>query len=267
MIWAMSSFLARDQTRLAYREAGTGDPVVCLPGGPMQASAYLGDLGGLSAHRRLILLDHRGTGGSQIPRDPLSYRCDHLVDDVEALREHLRFDRLDLLPADVTYRNMDLALDSVRKSTRRIRQLLRPLADDYDVVFLDCPPSMSLVSENVLNAADTVLVPLIPTTLSLRTFEQLTEFVGSLDQRPPQLLGFFSMVDGRKRLHREIMAELPSERADIAETVIPALSLVEQMGVHRAPLPAFAPRSPAARHYEALWAEALATTGEPRAST
>jgi pimeloyl-ACP methyl ester carboxylesterase len=93
----MERFEGADGTRLAYRRAGEGRPLVCLPGGPMQASAYLGDLGGLSAHRSLVLLDLRGTGGSAVPADPASYRCDRLVDDVEALRVHLGLDRVDLL--------------------------------------------------------------------------------------------------------------------------------------------------------------------------
>ena len=63
----------------------------------MQASAYLGDLGGLSAHRSLVLLDLRGTGESAVPADPASYRCDRLVDDVEALRAHLGMEQIDLL--------------------------------------------------------------------------------------------------------------------------------------------------------------------------
>jgi proline iminopeptidase len=71
--------------------------LVCVPGGPMQAAAYLGDLGGLSRHRQLIMLDLRGTGGSAIPQDPTSYRCDRLVSDVAALRRHLGLDRPDLL--------------------------------------------------------------------------------------------------------------------------------------------------------------------------
>ncbi len=62
----------------------------------MQASAYLGDLGGLSAHRRLVLLDLRGTGESATPADSGTYRCDRQVDDVEALRAHLGLDRIDL---------------------------------------------------------------------------------------------------------------------------------------------------------------------------
>jgi proline iminopeptidase len=93
----MPTFSAPDGTDLAYHVSGEGIPVVCLPGGPMQDSVYLGELGGLSAHRRLVMVDPRGTGGSAIPEDAASYRCDRLVDDVEALRGHLGLGRLDLL--------------------------------------------------------------------------------------------------------------------------------------------------------------------------
>ncbi|MBO0869817.1 MAG: alpha/beta hydrolase [Micromonosporaceae bacterium] len=93
----MPTFSAPDGTLLAYHERGDGAPLVCLPGGPMQDCGYLGDLGGLPAYRRLILLDPRGTGGSAVPADPASYRCDRQVDDVEALRVHLGLDRIDLL--------------------------------------------------------------------------------------------------------------------------------------------------------------------------
>lgn len=93
----MPGFSAHDGTALAYHVFGEGRPVICLPGGPMQDSAYLGELGGLSAHRQLIRVDLRGTGRSAIPEDAASYRCDRLVDDVEALREHLGLDRIDLL--------------------------------------------------------------------------------------------------------------------------------------------------------------------------
>ncbi|MBB5953691.1 pimeloyl-ACP methyl ester carboxylesterase [Saccharothrix tamanrassetensis] len=93
----MPHLLARDGTRLAYRVVGQGLPVMCLPGGPMLDSAYLGDLGGLSGSVRLILVDPRGTGESQTPDDLSSCRCDKLVDDVEALREHLGLERMGLL--------------------------------------------------------------------------------------------------------------------------------------------------------------------------
>ncbi|MEU8249756.1 alpha/beta hydrolase [Nonomuraea sp. NPDC048916] len=92
----MEFFTSYDGAKLAYHVSGDGAPVVCLPGGPA-ASAYLGDLGGLSAHRRLIMLDPRGTGGSAMPQDTASCRCDRMVADVEALRAHLGLDHMDLL--------------------------------------------------------------------------------------------------------------------------------------------------------------------------
>ena len=166
------------------------------------------------------------------------------------------FDHLDLLPADFTYRNMDLLLDDAgAKPTRKLGRLLRPLAAEYDHVFLDCPPSISLVSENVMHAADVLLVPLIPTTLSVRTLDQLTEFMAGFDGRRPQVRAFFSMVDRRKKLHLQITKDLSTERAGVAATPIPALSMIERMSVERAPVTAFAPRSAAARAYRALWAE------------
>ena len=167
------------------------------------------------------------------------------------------FDGLDLVPADFTYRNLDLVLGETKKPTQRITRLLGPMADNYDLAVLDCPPGISLVSENVVHAADILLIPLIPTTLSVRTLEQLTEFVGELDH-PPTLIPFFTMVDGRKRLHREVVAQLRAERQDLAATAIPSLSVVEQMAVQRAPLPVFAPRSRVTRSYEDLWAEVSA---------
>ena len=173
------------------------------------------------------------------------------------------FDNLDLIPSDFTYRNMDLLLDSAGgrgagpggKPARKLSKLLAPLAAEYDAVFLDCPPSISLVSENVLHAADVIVVPLIPTTLSVRTLDQLTEFVAGFNGRRPDVVAFFSMVDRRKKLHNEITEHLSSERAEVTVTAIPYLSLVERMSVERAPVTVFAPRSAASRDYRALWAE------------
>jgi proline-specific peptidase len=93
----MGELPSYDGTHLAYHENGVGAPLICLPGGPARASRYLGDLGGLSAHRRLVLLDQRGTGKSAIPDDPVTYRCDRIVEDVEALRAHLGLEQVDIL--------------------------------------------------------------------------------------------------------------------------------------------------------------------------
>jgi chromosome partitioning protein len=111
-----------------------------------------------------------------------------------------------------------------------------------------------------------VLVPIIPTTLSLRTLDQLTEFIDGFDGQRPEILAFCSMIDRRKRLHREIAERLPTERKDVAATAIPALSMIERMAVERSPVAAFAPRSAAARAYAGLWSDvrdALSLNGTP----
>jgi cellulose biosynthesis protein BcsQ len=173
---------------------------------------------------------------------------------VDALKE-TDFEGLDLLPADFSYRTMDLELDDTRQRTRRLGQLVRSLAGDYDIVFLDCPPSISLVSENVMHASDVLLVPLIPAALSLRTFDQLTGFVATAGRHQPQVRAFFSMADRRKRLHRDVIATLGRDHPGVAQSVVPALAIIEQMAERRAPVPAFAPTSRAAVCYEQLWAE------------
>ncbi|MGW6399766.1 alpha/beta fold hydrolase [Streptomyces sp. NPDC055134] len=116
----MPAFTAPDGTRLAYHVVGEGEPLVCLPGGPMRASAYLGDLGGLSKRRRLVLLDLRGTGDSDVPADPSTYRCDRQVDDVEALRVQLGLESVDLLAHSAAG---DLALLYAARYPERVRTL------------------------------------------------------------------------------------------------------------------------------------------------
>lgn len=132
----MPKFSAYDGTELAYHLKGEGPLLVCLPGGPLRASAYFGDLGGLTAHRQLVLLDLRGSGDSSAPDDPSSYRCDRLVDDVEALREHLGLDRIDLLAHSAAG---DLALLYAARHPGRLNSLtlLTPVAQAAGIVITD----------------------------------------------------------------------------------------------------------------------------------
>ena len=106
-----------------------------------------------------------------------------------------------------------------------------------------------------MHASDLLLVPLIPAALSLRTLDQLTSFVADRGGHRPQVKAFFSMADRRKRLHRDVIATLSREHSSVAHTVVPALSIIEQMAERRAPVSAFAPNSRAAVCYEQLWDE------------
>jgi len=164
-------------------------------------------------------------------------------------------ERLDLLPADFSYRHMDLELEDTKRPTKGLARVVAPIARRYDLVFMDCPPSISLASESVFGAADVVLVPLIPSPLSLRTFAQLQEFLASEVDKPPRMLAFFSMVDGRKRLHRDVIAELSATHDGVLMSVIPSATEIERMSLSRRVIAQTAPRSRAAQAYEALWVE------------
>ncbi|MFJ4339507.1 alpha/beta fold hydrolase [Streptomyces sp. NPDC088915] len=142
----MPTFLAPDGTELTYHDSGSGSgsgaPLLCLPGGPMQDSAYLGDLGGLTTHRRLIRLDLRGTGASAVPDDPASYRCDRQVEDVEALRAHLGLDAVDVLGHSA---GANLAALYVTRHPARVARLVL-VTPGTAAVALDTPPEERLAT-------------------------------------------------------------------------------------------------------------------------
>ena len=165
------------------------------------------------------------------------------------------YERLDVLPADFSYRNFDVHLSARKHPTMRLLKMSRVLRDRYAVLFLDCPPGISLLSENVLRAADAVIVPLIPSPLSVRLLDQLREFAAAQSWADLALLPFFSMVDRRKSLHHQVIADLRSRSPELLRTEVPYWSEIEKMTLRRAPLPSYAPHSPAAGVYAALWRE------------
>ncbi|MGH9010800.1 MAG: ParA family protein [Acidimicrobiia bacterium] len=174
------------------------------------------------------------------------------------------FAGLDLIPSDFSFRNLDVVLDAAKDPGRSLARVVRPLAKRYEHVFLDCPPSISRLSENVFNAADALLVPIIPTTLSLRALDQLNSFLAKRKERSPLVLPFFSMFDRRKRLHRELIEDLCLAHPDILRTGVPSASAVERMGAHQSPVATFDRRSPAVAAYAGLWDEVLARlSGRP----
>lgn len=166
---------------------------------------------------------------------------------------------LDLLPADPSHRSLDLVYDKAKHPRRQLQEALAPLAEEYELILLDCPPTINMVAENVFHAADALLVPLIPTTLCLRAHALLLAFLNENGYAAQQWSAFFSMVDRRKKMHIDLMAAARREYRPVLESTIPYLSLVEQMGVQQEPVPAFAPRSPAAAAYRDLWSELART--------
>ena len=159
-----------------------------------------------------------------------------------------------VMPADFSLRHLDLHLDGSKQPVQRLAELLAGVGGRYDVAILDCPPSISLASESVFGASDALLVPVIPTTLSSRTLRQLSEFLHD-QPAPPRLLPYLSMVDRRKRLHRDLTASLRAEWPELLTSVIPAASVIERMGPERAPVAEFAPSTGATIAFRGLWAE------------
>ena len=172
------------------------------------------------------------------------------------------FPGLDVIPADFSLRTLELALNDLGNPLARLRRLLRPMRDEYDVVFVDCAPGVSLVSDAVMQASDLVLVPTIPTTLSLRTYEQLLGHVRSQGFEAA-IVPFFSIADRRRRLHRDIMVEFANRTPECARTFIPYATQVEQMGPRRMPVTAFAPASAPALAFGQLWARLSPRLGLP----
>jgi cellulose biosynthesis protein BcsQ len=177
-------------------------------------------------------------------------------------RERLRdlaaatpYPNLDLIPSRFSYRRLDIHLHNQAHRRTVLAKLLAPLAAIYRWVFLDCPPSITLLSENIFSAADLLLVPLVPTPLSLRTYEEIVVFYQRKGLDRTTVLPFFSLVERRKRIHRETMEIFAARESRVCRTVIPSLSEVERMALTRRPVAFFRPRSEAGRSYAALWKE------------
>jgi cellulose biosynthesis protein BcsQ len=167
-------------------------------------------------------------------------------------------ERLDLLPADFSYRHLDLALDQFKKPAQRLGRVLEPLRREYDYIFLDCPPSISLVSESVFETADALLVPVVPSTLSTRTYERLEALArqGKVGGNKTAIFAFFSMADVSKPLHLRGMRRLRKiEGLTVLGPAIPTSDAIELMGEQRNPVAVYAPQAPAALAYNALWSE------------
>jgi len=172
---------------------------------------------------------------------------------LQSLIQPSEYEHLDIIPADLSTRKLDLILDE-KSSKKQIRQLLKEVQQKYDFVFIDCPPGFSILADNIFTAADAVLMPVIPTTLSLRTYDIVKNYFEDKDIELEKLMCFFTMADARKSLHNEVMFTL-SEDHRFFEHYIPYLSDIERMGINQAPVTAFAPSSRAAHSYTDLWEE------------
>jgi chromosome partitioning protein len=232
---------------LAYRSAAEGWPTLLWDLDPQAAATYI------------LRRDAHVEGGSKqlIAGDS----------DTAELAIATDYPNLDLLPADFSYRRMDVHLHKRKNPAKRLLKLMRPLQERYGALFLDCAPGMSLVSENIMHAADALVVPVLPSPLSVRMLEQLFEFVGAKGWSDLKVLPFFSMVDRRKSLHVETTAALRERFPTMLRTEVPYGSQFERVALRRAPAESYAPASLAAGVYRLLWREIDARLQDAAAPT
>ncbi len=164
------------------------------------------------------------------------------------------YDYLDIIPADNSAKSFDIMVDEMKGNKNRLKNVLKQFEGEYEFVFIDCPPGFSALSENIFNAADIVLMPVIPTTLSVRTYNMVKDYFKEKELDVAKLMCFFTMTDLRKNMHNEIMEQLHKDKRFFAN-YIPYLSDVEKMGVHKMPIEEFAKSSYAAKCYKELWTE------------
>lgn len=207
-------------------------------------------------------LDPQGASGFYFRIKPSQKLTEaRFFEDAERFVKSIRgsdYDNLDILPANMNFRDFDIFLSQMKDTRSRLKKALKVVKNDYDVVLLDCPPNISILSENVFRAADAIVIPVIPTTLSQRTFEQLLEFFHQHDLPTKRIHAFFSMAQGAKTLHGEMIVELTRNYPEhIMAAKIPFTSEIERMGITRAPVLATTPNGLAGKAYQALFDELI----------
>jgi chromosome partitioning protein len=209
--------------------------------------------------KRTLLCDLDAQGASSFyfrVKPSKKLKDEAFFEDVKRFTASIRasdYDNLDLLPANMSFKDFDIFLSRMRNSRSRLKKALKSVGADYDVVILDCPPNISLLSESVFKCSDHILVPVIPTTLSERTLAQLYDFFDQHDYKRKKLMPFFSMVQQQKNLHRETMKRIRKQYKSVLDSDIPFSSDIEKMGTHRAPVATYARSRPASKAYSNLW--------------
>ena len=212
----------------------------------------------MSGKRTLLCdLDPQGASGFYFRIKPSKKLKDRaFFKDVERFVDAIRasdYDNLDLVPANLTFKDFDIFLSRMKNSRSRLKKALKAVGSDYDVIILDCPPNISLLSENVFKTADKIVVPVIPTTLSLRTLEQLYTFFDENGYPKKKLMPFFSMVQLSKKLHKESMLTLRKKYKNLLQSYVPFSTEIERMGVYRAPVSTYAGKNNMGNVYAEIW--------------
>lgn len=164
------------------------------------------------------------------------------------------YDNLDVLPAGLANRKVAQVMHDGKRAKDRLQTSIRRIAPDYDLVVLDAPAGIDLEAENVMRAASLTVVPLVPTPLSMNSYHTVLSFMEEHKMNVSRLVAFFSLVDGRKKLHRELVAATVGVDEHVLSVQVPYASAVERMSVEREPLLAHHRRGKPGEAFRSLWA-------------
>lgn len=219
--------------------------------------AYLSASGGF----RTLLCDLDPQGSTSFylrVKAPKNFSAKHLVKGDKKFLNAIKasnYENLDILPADFSFRHLSIILNDKKRSKKRIKEALNGVKNEYDVIILDTQPALNLEAENVFSASDVILVPIIPSTLSIQTLQLIRKYFSKHNLNLNNLFLFFSLVDGRKKMHTTTMEEIREKESNVLQAQIPYSSTVEKMGLRREPVPVRSVKSKAAIAYINLWKE------------
>lgn len=218
-------------------------------------------LAAAEGHRVLVWdLDPQGAASFYFQSKPFAKKNVSqkiLEEDIELSEviQSTQFQLIDVIPADISARQADVQLKDMKHGKKRIRNLINNIKNEYGYIFLDCPPGLSFLHEALFNTVDALIIPTIPTTLSLRSYEIIKVFLKE-NEFDTKMVCYFSMVDLRKTLHNETL-EANYRNKDFLKNYIPYLSDVEKMGINNMPVMEFANSGYAAQCYRDVWSELL----------
>jgi cellulose biosynthesis protein BcsQ len=220
--------------------------------------AYLAAKGG--SRTTLWDLDPQGCAGWYLGMEDkdLEQRAAKLIEgklSPQELSLPTSYENLTVVPADLSLRKLDLLLEKQEGGKNYFKSLLKSFEGQQDLVILDCAPALSTAAEQVFQAVDLLLVPLIPTPLSLRAYDQLKEFTEQKKWSHLKVVPFFTQVDRRRKIQSEIIETRKKRFPEMLKTYIPYASALEQMGTQRAPVSVFAGSSAPGLGYWLMWAE------------
>lgn len=218
---------------LAYLSAASGLATLICDLDPQSSTTYFLRVKPALKHARKVLLK----GGTR----------------VAANIKGTDYEGLDLLPGDWSHRHLPALLGRVKRSRKRLREILDPFRGEYDLIVLDSPATATLLAECIFVAADMVLVPVVPSPLAARAYANLRLFLRRKEYDETKVWAFFSMVEGRKKMHRATMQAMREQFPQWLPAAIPYTVDVESMGLVRAPLPVRSPRAVATRRFRELW--------------